>query len=279
MKILLTGRGGSGSWSIRGEQIGKALGAKVCRMALPETCSAADLIVVVKRVPDELLQAIRKSGRPWAYDIVDAYPQPLCSAWGETESREWLKEHLARLRPDHVIWPNERMQKDSIGGSVVYHHHRPNIKTNPIREQIKVIGYEGAESYIESWRPAIEAECRKRGARFVVNPANLADVDVVLALRGEAFNGYPQKHWKSNVKLANAHGSGTPFIGAPEDGYSETACGAEYWARSAEDLSRALDWLEPRETRSEVSARFLKSAFSLDHAAERYRSVLCGLKF
>ncbi len=279
MKLLFTGRGSSGSWTIRGEQIGAALGAKVVRMATVDVCRAADVIVVVKRIPDELLKAIRASGRPWVYDIVDAYPQPECSTWGEGESKAWLKEHLARLRPDFVIWPNARMQQDSVGGAVIYHHHRPEIKANPIRDRIETVGYEGSASYIERWRSSIEAECRSRGARFVVNPASLSDVDVVLALRGKDRDGYPQRHWKSQVKLANAHGSGTPFIGAPEAGYVETACGAEYWATTPGDLSVALDWMESKSTRQEVSARFLKSAFSIDHAAERYRDVLCALKF
>lgn len=279
MNILFTGRGGAGSWAIRAEQIGAALGARVKPMASVADCKAADLVVVVKRVPDDLLQAIRKSGRPWVYDIVDAYPQPMCSDWSEAESRAWLKEHLAKLKPNFVIWPNERMKADAGGGAVIYHHHRPALRVNPVREQIKAIGYEGAESYIESWKPAIEAECRARGARFVVNPPQLADVDVVLALRGHRWNGYPQQHWKSNVKLANAHGSGTPFIGAPEDGYTETASGAEYWARTPSELSVALNWLESQSAREEVNERFLKAAFSIEHAAERYRDVLCGLKF
>jgi hypothetical protein len=280
MKILFTGKGTSGSYRIRAEQMAAALGAREKPMTTVEDCRAADVIVVVKRVPEQLLQAIRKSGRPWIYDIVDAYPQPKCTGWSSDTAKAWLKEHLKGLRPDFVIWPNERMQEDAGGrGAVVYHHHRPMINVNPIRDRIEMIGYEGAPAYLDGWHQAIESECRARGARFVVNPERLADVDVVLALRGRAFNGYVQQHWKSNVKLANAHGSGTPFIGAPECGYIETACGAEYWATTPRDLSVALDWLESKSARQEVSARFLKNAFSVDHAAERYRDILCALKF
>lgn len=280
MKLLFTGRGTSGSWVVRGAQLGEAMGARVVPMASLEDCRWADVIVVVKRVPAELLQRIRQSGRPWIYDIVDAYPQPLCSSWGESESKAWLKEHLAGLRPDCIVWPNQRMKNDFAGGGkVIYHHHRPEIRVNPIREEIKVIGYEGSENYIEAWRPAIEAECRKRGARFVVNPANLADVDVVLALRSKQWNGYAQQHWKSNVKLANAHGSGTPFIGSPEDGYTETASGAEYWAQTPAELSVSLDWLESQSAREEVSARFLQAVLPIDRIAKEYTSWIEALRF
>lgn len=280
MKILFTGSGTSGSYQIRAEQMAAALGARAVAMASVEDCRAADVIVVVKRVPEQLLLNIRKSGRPWVYDIVDAYPQPKCTAWVKDVAQAWLKEHLRGLRPDFVIWPNERMQEDAGGrGAVIYHHHRPEIKVNPIRERIWTIGYEGAAAYLEGWREAIEMECRARGARFLLNPERMADVDVVLALRGKAWNGYVQQNWKSQVKLANAHGSGTPFIGAPEAGYLETACGAELWASTHASLSVALDALESHSARQEVSARFLKSAFSIDHAAERYRDVLCALKF
>lgn len=280
MKILFTGRGTSGSYQVRAVQVAAALGARAKSMATLEDCKAADVIVAVKKVPEPLLMAIRKSGRPWIYDIVDAYPQPRCSAWVKGVAQAWLKEHLRALRPDYVIWPNERMQEDYGGaGAVIYHHHRPKIDVNPIRERIQTIGYEGAPAYLEGWFQTVEAECRARGARFVVNPERLADVDVVLALRGKGWNGYPQQHWKSQVKLANAHGSGTPFIGAPESGYLETACGAEYWASHPGDLGVALDWLESKSARQEVSARFLKNAFSIDHAAERYRDVLCALRF
>lgn len=280
MKFLFTGRGTSGSWAIRGAQLGQAMGARVVPMASLEDCRWADVIVVVKRVHPELLQRIRQSGRPWLYDIVDAYPQPLCGIWGESESRAWLKEHLAALKPDFIIWPNDRMKADaSGGGAVIYHHHRPQIRRNPVRSEIKRIGYEGAPSYIEGWMPAIKRQCERIGAEFVLNPQHLADVDVVLALRDKNHAGYPQRMWKSNVKLANAHGSGTPFIGLPEPGYQETATGCEYWATNCDELGTALDWLESQSAREQVSERFLAAAISIDKVAEQYKSWIEALRF
>lgn len=280
MRILITGKGTSGSWAIRGLQIAEAIGAQAIPMASLEQCRAADVIIGVKRIPDDLLHRIRESGKPFVWDTVDAFPQPKCSAWNENDSIAWIREAAARLRPDHIIWPNDRMRTDArIGGTTIYHHHRPVTKVNPIRERIEVIGYEGSPNYIEEFRPMIEAECSRRGARFVVNPENLADIDVVLAMRSPRFNGYMQQHYKSNVKLANAHGSGTPFIGAMESGYIETACGAEYWAEDQEELCRSLDWMEPQHVRQEISRRFLSRAITIESVAKQYKETLCALRF
>jgi len=279
MKILVTGRGGAGSWAIRGDQIGAALGADVAPMATLDAMRAADVILAVKRVPPQLLADIRRSGRPWVYDIVDAYPQPACTSWSRADAIAWVQALLADLQPTAVIWPTERMRDDVCGGAagagaVVHHHCRPGIERNPVRDRIGVLGYEGCTDYLAGWQTAIAQECRRLRLQFVANPARLADVDIVLALRGPAHNGYVQRHWKSGVKLANAHGSGTPFVGGPECGYRETATGGEAWVESDDDLRAALTQLSAAETRRAVAAAFLAAARTVDTAAAEVRTAL-----
>jgi hypothetical protein len=282
MKLLFTGNGTAGSWLCRGHQIGYALGATVDPLAGVKEFAAADVTVVVKRVNDERLAALRAAGRPWVLDVLDFYPQPEAASWSQREAIQWAQARLKKLSPTGVIWPNARMAEDvgfSGAQSVIYHHHRPGIRRNPIRRDVKLVGYEGAAPYIEKWRPHIEAECDKRGWQFVLNPPQLAELDIVLALRGGNWNGYVPEHWKSNVKLANAHGSGTPFIGSPECGYRETASGCEYWASDLGSLRTAFDWLTEQRARENVSDRFLQRAYSVDQAATAYRGFLCGPKF
>lgn len=284
MKILVTGRGSSGSWRVRGDQIGAALGARVKPLAGLDEMRAADVILVVKRVPDALLANLRRSGRPWVYDIVDAFPQPICSTWNQTAAITWLQSYVETLRPDAIIWPNDRMRIDAGGdwpGATVYHHHRPGMRRNPIRDRVGVIGYEGSDRYIAPWFDTIARECRRRDVKFVINPPDLATLDVVLALRGGDRDCYCTRHWKSNVKLANAHGSGTPFVGASECGYIETRCGAEYFADRPHELGQALDWLEARDARAEVGERFFAARFPIERQAAQVRQVLeaaCGSK-
>lgn len=279
MKILVTGRGGAASWTIRGEQLGQAMGATVKAGASLADMRAHDVIVAVKRVTPQMVLDLRRCGRPWAYDIVDAYPQRDACEWSGPQSVKWLRQYIAGLAPNMVVWPNARMREDvGRGGPVVYHHHRPGIVANPVRQQLRVVGYEGHDRYLDGVRDLLEAVCNRRGMRLVVNPPHLADVDVVLAVRGPAWRSYAADHWKSNVKLANAHASGTPFIGAPEMGYIETGTGREYWARTPADVAQALDWLEPWQTRVDIAHTFQKAAIPVEACAQQMREALCALK-
>lgn len=280
MQILTTGRGTSGSWVVRGSQLGEACGATVKPRATLADCQVADMIVVVKRLDDALLANVRASGKPWAYDVLDAYPQPECATWQRSEAVAWVQKRVRLLAPTAVIWPNRRMREDcdtGLPGLVLPHHHRPGIKRNPIREQVQVVGYEGAPQYLGGWRSTLEDECTRRGWRFTVNPAHLADLDIVVAMRGGEWESYPSSHWKSGIKLANAHGSGTPFVGHPECGYTENASGAEYWAVDRASLATSFDWLASQAAREAVSERFLQKAYTVQQAAADLKAFLGGL--
>lgn len=280
MNLLFTGKGTSGSWACRGEQLGGALGAVVAPMATDAQINAADLIVVVKRCPSELMERIKRSGKPWVWDVVDFYPQPEAASWSRVEAITWVRQKIRTLQPNAIIWPNARMEQDiqfDLPGLVLYHHHRPGIQANPIRERITRIGYEGQPNYLEGWEHAIHRECKARDWQFVVNPRSLSDVDVVLALRGGRFEGYAPTNWKSNVKLANAHASGTPFVGQPEYGYVETKTGMESWVMLPVDLGPAFDQLASQARRYAISRCFLKTAYPLDKAAALLREFLSGL--
>ncbi len=273
MKLLFTGRGTSGSWRIRGVQIGHALGAEAIPNAVNAEC---DVAVLVKRVEDRTVRAMRAHGAKLVWDVVDAYPQPAGNEWSEREAQSWLAREMERVKPDAVIGATDRMAEDlkPFGLPVLWlkHHHRPGIRRNPIRDRIKIVGYEGSPSYIVRWREAIKAACEQIGAAFVVNPETLAECDVVLALRDA--KGYPPRNWKSGVKLSNAHASGTPWIGCIEAGYTEIATGCEYWADNARQLGTALDWLAAQSTREQISDRFVQAAYPVEKAAADLRRFL-----
>jgi hypothetical protein len=272
MKILFTGKGGkSGSWAMRGEQLGAAMGAEV----RPMHAGNYDVTVVVKRTPPELMSRIQ--GR-WVWDLVDFYPQPHAYDWGRAEAVNWVRAKINALKPTAIIWPNQRMREDcdtGLPGLVLPHHHRIGIGSNPIRGQVSRVGYEGAPAYLGHWRPILEAECAKRGWLFVVNPSSLADLDIVVAFRDGS--GYVGRNWKSAVKLANAHASGTPFVGQQESGYLEQATGAEYWAEARGQLSMSFDWLEDQGAREAISDRFRQKAFPVEHAAAKLKEFLSAL--
>jgi hypothetical protein len=278
MKLLVTGKGGrSGSWAMRGVQLGNALGATVKPLATTQDTRQADLTIVVKRTPDSVLSALREAKARWVYDVVDAYPQPQSSAWSRGEAIEWVRARIEALKPDAVLWPTQRMREDcdtGLPGFVLPHHARSGIAVNPIRQEIRNIGYEGRAIYLNGWEGELRRQCHMRGWSFVINPAELAEVDVVVAFRGGEWAGYVPRHYKSNVKLANAHASGTPFIGNAESGYMEMATGCEYWADDFDNLRIALNWLESQSAREQISDRFRQAAYTVEHAAADLRGFL-----
>lgn len=262
---------------MRGDQLGHAIGAHVEPQM--REFDGFDAIVVVKRVPADLLARIRASKVPWVYDIVDAYPQPASSAWDRATAIGWVRETLVHLKPAGVIWPTQRMADDCdpfhrLRSIVIPHHCRPDAAPNPIRERVARVGYDGVVRYLAGWEAIIRQECERRGIEFVCNPASLAEVDAVVAFRGGEWAGYTTRHWKSHVKLANAHGTGTPFLGQRESGYLENACGREFWVDSVTELRGALDWMADQDVRRDISERFHAHAYRLEHAARALRAFL-----
>lgn len=273
MHVLITGRGTSGSWQIRGGQLGRAIGAAV----VPNAVDVAphDVAVLVKRPTADLLQRLHGAQLKVIWDVVDAWPQPAGNAWGREQCLKWLADQVAEIRPAGIVAATRAMATDcerfGVPVLALPHHARPGLRMNPIRP-IKVVGYEGGEQYITLWRPVIEAECARRGWQFVMQPAELADVDIVLALRDSC--GYAPRTWKSNVKLANAQGSGTPVICGREAGYLETRSGAERWADSPDELAEAFDFLAPTTHRFSASRRLKQFAPDLDSIATTYLAWL-----
>jgi hypothetical protein len=282
MKVLFAGGGSAGSWIVRGEQLGNALGATIAPHATVEQCKAHDLIVLVKKARAETLDAIKRSGVPVVFDVVDCYPQPACEEWTRAQAIAWMRERIAQIAPCAVVWPNRGMGADVgfDGPSMTLRHHaRPGLATNPVNPIVRTIGYEGAAQYLGRWHRLLSEECERRGWRFVVNPASLAQLDIAVAFRDGQWASYCARNWKSAVKLENCFGSGTPFVGQLEKGYQEVACGAEYFVDSPKSLAMALDWLTPQANRIEVHKRLRKMAYPLAEAASDYKAFLeCASK-
>lgn len=278
MRVLITGKGGSaGSWAIRGDQLGHAIGAEVAPVAADQFIRSADLVVVVKRTPLELIERIRAARRPWVWDIVDAWPQPAGNAWSEDEAVRWLRNRLAELQPTAVVFPTEAMLVDADwkGPAIVLPHHAwPRYAPVEFRAQVKRIGYEGAEHYLGRWRPILEEQCKRRGWQLVVN-GDMTTCQIGVALRD--VTGYPSRAWKSNVKLANLQALGIPALCSPERGYIETRSGGERWAETRQDVERCFDAWTYLGARGIARDAMLLGVPTLEKIAGRYRTWLHGL--
>lgn len=280
MRLLITGRGTSGSWRIRGEQLGKALGALIQPQAT--VLNGADVVIHVKRGPFTLRSLCASKNVPFVWDVVDAWPQPSGNYWSREQALSWLQQELVFIRPTAVIAATQQMASDvqtfGIPCVCIPHHARASQPKNPIREKLRIIGYQGSSSYISSWRLGIESICAELGFRFLSSVETLADVDVILALRD--CSGYPARYWKSNVKLANAQVTGTPFVGVMEAGYLENSSGAEFYVSDISELHKTLIMLKPQEIRQSISKTLLEysSAVSIETISNQYREFLESIK-
>jgi hypothetical protein len=278
-RILITGNGKSGSWRIRGEQLGAAIEATIVPHARP--ARPMDLGIIVKRLDPRTIEAMRAQHIPIIWDIVDAWPQPHGNLWDRGACLRWLKSQIELLKPYALVAATRAMAEDiaEVGFKrpvlALAHHARPAQQINPVRRVVETVGYEGGVQYLGMWQAILESECARRGWRFATKPAALADLDIVVALR-EA-GGYAAKHWKSNVKLANAQGSGTPIVCNREAGYLETDNSAATWADTKAELRDAFDTLADASVRHHVSAELRTAAPSLEAVAAIYRIWLEGL--
>ena len=277
MNILVTGRGTSGSWQVRGLQLGHAIGAIVQPQA--NSFKGVDLVVLVKRPTPDILNRIRQRGLPLVWDAVDAWPQPQGNSWTEQQAKDWLYREIDTIKPVAIVAATQQMADDINGMPTLTlpHHGRTGQGMNPIREKIQRIGYEGSEKHLGRWSHDLAQECRKRGIEWVVNPQKLTDLDIVIAVR-EA-TGYAPMNWKSNVKLANAQITGTPCILAKEAGYVETASGGEMWADDMQSVSRAIDYLEPRTRRLAASSLLKSKDVTIQTIASKYKRWLSALNY
>lgn len=241
-----------------------------------QAIDAHDLVVVVKRARQDLLARLAR--KPVVWDVVDAWPQPEGNSWGPAESTAWLESQVSVLKPVAIVAATDKMAADCRGQVLSLRHHaRPGLRINPMRAEVSTVGYEGSARHLGRWKEFFEGECARRGWRFVVNPTELAELDVVVVAR--ETTGYPARCWKSGVKLANAQGSGTPCIANREAGCVEIATGAQRWADTDAEFRSAFDELESYHLRAALSKQMLGAAVGLADTAKRYRQWLDQLSF
>lgn len=218
VRVLFTSKSSAGAWQIRGEQIAATRANWVARnQPTDDEIAACDVLCVVKKPVGEVLDRARQLGKAIVYDIVDSWAQPE-DGLRHTDvaaARELFGPVWSALGADGYIFPTRRMQLDLGGlvthGITIYHHFWPQIRRNPLRERMLTVGYEGGD-YLGEWRPRLEAACASRGLRFVANPSEFTELDAVVLARGGEHGSFLARSYKSNVKLANAYGSGTPAL-------------------------------------------------------------------
>ena len=160
------------------------------------------------------------SGKPIIWDVLDVWMQPRDNGLPEAAHLARIAQIKKECGASLLIGATEAMAT-AIGGVYLPHHSRIGLVPTPPRPVAEVVAYEGSERYLGSWRGAIERACARLGLRFVINPPDLAQADILVAFRGEDWDGWACRHWKSGVKYINAIAAGRPILSQVCAGYTE----------------------------------------------------------
>lgn len=231
-----------GAWQMRGRQIANALPRAIARAKpTPAEWDWADVVVLVKRAAEVWWREAAACGKPVVWDVLDFWRQPEWNGRTRDELVRTVEQIKRECRASVLIAATKAMAQD-IGGVYLRHHSRIGLVPTPPRATMKVIGYDGSPRYLGSWAPALERACARLGLSFVINPPDLASVDVLVALRGDEWDGWACRQWKSGVKYANAIAAGRPIITQACAAYVDVRpCGVEVVDHEA--LAYALEAL------------------------------------
>lgn len=273
MNILICGSG-KGSFSIRGIQLGAAMGARVVGDPSDADIRWADVVVLVKRAGVKHAGRVHQIGRPVVWDALDYWQQPAMHRYTETQAVAWLKSQIAFIRPDVTIGATAAMAR-AANGVYLPHHGWAGLTPTPARKTVQTVAYEGNPMYLGAWAGAVTVECEKRGWRFVINPPDLSQADILVAFRGGQWDGWICRQWKSGVKVVNAICAGRPIITQS----SAAWCELQPDGTPLEDMSlvgAALDEWAGWEDRQKVVDSSLKRSgqFHVETMAARYDAIL-----
>lgn len=284
MKITFAGHESKGAWVLRAKQIAPYLNARLDPNFTNNKC---DLLILVKKPEPPILKKIVKSKVPIIWDIQDSWPQTLTNNLSQSSREDFLNYYsdlLDKIKPKIIISATSQMKKDmeELGyrSVIINHHCRKDINLNPIRNELNIVGIEGNPKQFGNWIDRMTNICNKINLTFKYNLDTTKDklhlFDLVVNIR--AHNGYGAKYWKSNIKLANAHGSGTPAICSREQGYLDNACGYERWADTEEEIIAAIEELRPYEVRKEIHEQFLRYKISIEDVVKEYQNLIDSIK-
>lgn len=276
MNILMIGTG-KGVWEIRGQQLGAALGARVCEAPTTADLTWADVVVLVKRAPLAYAAQAHRLGTPVVWDPVDAWAQPAQNGLTAAAARDWLQMEVARRGAVLTLGATQAMAEAAgATGAYLSHHHRVGLSAAPVRETVQAVIYEGRADYLGRWAGILTRLCAARGWRFAVNPPDLREGDLFVALRDGVWDGYMPREWKSGVKVLNAMAVGRPIISQAMASAREIQPPGHSLIETEGELEAALDLWADRDRRAAVAEQCAAVApgYSVTAMAQTYRALL-----
>lgn len=279
MKILICGAG-KGSWVMRGQQLGAALGARVTSSPTDEDFAWCDVVVLIKKHATTHAPRAHKAGKPIVWDALDFWSQPAHNSYKADAATFALQTHIKMIRPALVIGATQAMA-DAAGTFVpaayLPHHSWLGLEPTPPRDEVQVVAYEGNPIYLGRWQGWLTEACEKRGWKFVVNPANLSAADIIVAFRDGIWDGWICREWKSGVKVVNAIAAGRPLLTQNSAAYREIDPDPAF----IEHPNMLNDGLDECEQFRDVAARAaieVAPRYTLNAVAARYLEILSSVE-
>lgn len=248
-----------------------------------EEIQQADVVVVVKRIPDDLAMRLRMVKKHIVWDALDFWPQDgVTPAPQNVEAAKELARATCKLlRPTAIIAANRQMALDLHGLAKtvghIYHHSR--LDAAPL-QYAEVAYYDGSLKHAEGWIQAIQSEFHKRGWFFVNGKPNRVGA-VIIAARDESPAAWISRRWKSNVKAANAFGYRSLFMAQAESGYTETIGALGIYFESHSDIREAVKLATSKDVWDAMQGQYRNvcaKAYTLAGAAAEYQKFFEGLK-
>ena len=211
MNILVVGADTKGSWAMRGVQLGGEIGARVTVKPNALDWAWAEIVVLVKRAAVRWGAQAQRAGVPVVWDVLDFWAQPEENGLSRDEMIAKVKWIQQQAGVTALIGATRAMAAD-IGGVYLPHHCRLWLQPAPIRVAAAVVAYEGQRKYLGRWAKALESSCAALGLRFVVNPHDIREADVLVSFREGRWDGWACRQWKSGIKHVNAMVAGRPIV-------------------------------------------------------------------
>ncbi len=277
MNVLILGNG-KGSWIMRGQQLGAAIGARVANLPNDADLKWADLVVLVKKAGALFAPQVHQAGKPIVWDALDFWRQPDDHRLTEPQAIAKLHAQIAVIKPVLTIGATEAMAQ-ACDGVYLPHHSWAGLVPTPARETVQTVAYQGNAAYLGRWLGVVSQACAARGWRFVVNPEDLSTADLLVAFRDGPWDGWICREWKSGVKLVNANAAGRPIITQDSAASREIAVSASRIA-GPDALPVALDFWASKGQRAFVAdmAHVDAPAYTLEAIAARYQLILASVQ-
>lgn len=219
--VCFSSNSSSGAWQIRGVQISQSRPYwTAINKPDKKDIDKFDIFCFIKKPNLKILDLVKSNNKIAVLDVVDSWAQPGddLNIFNKDDAADLFRKKWKNLDFDGYIFPTKKMYEDLTPygsfSTYIYHHYWPKLgieRTSPKKKVFK-IGYQGNEDFMGTFINRINKLCIKYDIKFIVNPDNYNDLDIIILFRDGVRNSFLSTNYKSNIKVTNAYGAGIPLL-------------------------------------------------------------------